>query len=267
MSRIIVFVLLILGIIFSVYLVSQKTQFFSKASIDTTPKNITVSNISERGFTVSWVTDKPSIGIVRYAQDLAYNLTAYDERDQADPQPRGTHFVVLNNLLPQQSYNLKIEEQTLQQTTAMFSENTPPLPTLAFGKLKKGFSEVPQEAIIYLKLPGSTTLSTYITEDGNWLITVSNAKTADLSSYVNVKDGDMAEIWADGAKGSLKNTQIKINSNESLDDLTLSEPVLSSPLPQSASYNSNIGIGNNAPDSANWIEKMLTWFKKILRIN
>lgn len=266
MTKLILLTILILGIIFSVYLVSTRTDFFSKASVDISPKNITVSNISDSSFTLSWITEKPVIGFIKYSIDSSYNLAENDERDAGDPKPRITHFVVLKNLLPQQSYNLKIEEKTLQQSTGPVSENTPPLPFLVFGKLNTGSSEGTTEAIVYLKLPGSQTLSAYTAEDGNFLITASNAKTIDLSSYISVKDRDTAEIWADGAKGSLKHTQIKINSNESIDNLTLGESVLSSPFLQSASYNSNVGIGNNTDKSQSWIQNIVNWFKKILKI-
>lgn len=258
MHRIIVFALLILGIIFSVYLVSQRVGFFSKASPDIFPKNVTFSNISDNGFTVSWVTDKPTIGFVKYSQDSSFNQTEDDERDKNDPKPRTTHFVVLKNLQPEKSYFLKIGEQSFQQTTAPVAEDTPPVPVLSYGKLKKQNGEIPQEVIVYLKLPYSTTLSTYTKDDGNWLITVTNARTADLSSHINVKNGDMAEVWLDdGIERGTKNKKIKISSSEELNDLILDEP-LDKPV-----YDANVGIGSKTSDSTTWIQKILEWFKKI----
>src|SRR5258708_4947124 len=96
MSRIVVFIILTVGLIFSVYLVSQKTSLFSKASVGISPKNITISNISDNSLTVSYVTDKEDIGIVKYSQSYAFENSAYDERDQGgSPKLRNTHYVIL----------------------------------------------------------------------------------------------------------------------------------------------------------------------------
>lgn len=237
MSRlIIIIILLIVGIIFSVYLVLQNTSLFSKAAPDISPKKVAISNISDSSFTVSWVTDKETIGFVKYSQGLSLNETAYDERDEADgAKARITHFIVLKNLSPQQKYYFKItsqdqifglEDQPYEQYTAPVSEQTPPVPVVTFGKIKNGDGEIPQEAIIFLKLPDSTTLSTYPSSDGNFLMTVTNARSMDLSAYVDVKDGDTATVWAEGGReGNLSDTEVLINTNKALDGLTLKKPI------------------------------------------
>ena len=235
MHRLILVIFLIVGIIFSVYLVLQNTSLFSKASPDIAPKNVTVSNISDSSITLSWVTDKETIGFVKYAEDASLNQTEYDERDENGPKMRNTHFVVLKNLTTQKKYYFKIVsqdqvfgdgEKPFEQLTASISEDTPPVPVLTFGKLKKIDGNIPKEAVIYLKLPNSTPITTYTEDEGNYLLTVTNARKADLSSYLEVKDGDEATIWADGGlDGSLSNTQIKINSSKAMEDLILEEPV------------------------------------------
>lgn len=233
----IVVVILIIGLVVAVSLVSQETSFFSKASPDISPKNVTVSNISDSGFTISWVTDKETIGFIKYSDDSSLNQTEVDVRDTSVPKLRTTHFVSLKNLSPKQNYFFKIVsadslfgqgDKPYQQITAPVSEDTPPVPVLTFGKLKKKDGSVPKEAIVYLKLSNSTILSTSTGDDGNYLITVTNARNTDLSFYINAKDGDSAQIWVEaGESGNLQNTQIKISNTKALPDLILGEAVKS----------------------------------------
>ncbi len=233
MHRLIIIILLIVGIIFSVYLVLQNTSLFSKAAPDISPKKVTISNISDSSFTVSWVTDNPTIGFVKYSEDSSLNKSAYDERGGS--QARTTHFVVLKDLKEKQNYLFKISsgDQTFgdgqtnfKTTTAPVTDQTPPVPILTFGKLKKKNGEIPKEAIVFLKLPNSTTLSTSTSDDGNFLFTITNARKVDLSSYISAKDGDLAQIWAEtGDNGNLKDQQIKISDKVSLADLILEEQI------------------------------------------
>ncbi len=235
MHRLVISILLIVGIIFSVYLVLQNTSLFSKAAPDISPKSVTISNISDSSFTVSWVTDNETIGFVKYSEDLSLNKSAYDDRGEGS-KARVTHFVVLKDLSPKQNYLFKISsagqvfglgQNNFEQQTAPVTEETPSLPILTFGKIKKKNNEIPKEAIVYLKLPNSTTLSTSTGDDGNYLITVTNARKIDLSSYIEVKDEDAGEVWVEGGTdGKLQSQQIKINNSQALADLTLEEPVI-----------------------------------------
>lgn len=159
------------------------------------------------------------------------NQTEVDVRDSNGPKSRTTHYINLKNLQASQKYYFKIASQDqlfgdrdkpFEQLTVAVSEETPKVPILTFGKIKKKNGKIPKEAILYFRLPNSTTLSTYIGDDGNWLITVTNARKDDLFSYADVKDGDSATVWAEGGlDGNLSNTQININSKKALEDLVL----------------------------------------------
>ena len=65
----------------------------------------------------------------------------------------------------------------------------------------------PKEGLVYLTIAGGTPLSSYIREDGNWLITLNNARTADLLKYVSYKQaGDEIVIFVQAPEGTAQAT-------------------------------------------------------------
>lgn len=201
--KVIVLILLIIGLLVGLYLVSQQTNLFPKATPLVSPQEVKISNLSDNSFTVSWITpDKPTIGFISYGQS---NLTetASDDRDSGGPKPRTTHHITLKNLVPQTSYFFKISSagqtfdnngKAYQVTTAPTTSDTPPLPQPIFGKVKTADNQPPQEAVVYVEIGEGTFLSSYTRADGNWLVTLNNARIKDLSTYLNPQEGDQLTV-------------------------------------------------------------------------
>lgn len=203
LHKVVILIILTVGLLVGLYLVSQQTNLFPKATPLVSPQAVKISNISDNSFTVSWVTpDKPTVGFVQYGQS---NLTetASDDRDSGGPKPRTTHHITLKNLAPQTSYFFKISSagqtfdnngQSYQVTTAPTTADTPPLPQPIFGKVKTADNKPPQEAVVYVIIGEGTLLSSYTRADGNWLVTLNNARTKDLSTYLNPQEGDQLTV-------------------------------------------------------------------------
>lgn len=208
--------ILIAGLLVSVYLLGQRTGFFGRADISAVPKDIRISNISDNSFTISWITDKPVNGFVSFGTSDELGEIANDDRDVTSPKPRRTHHVTLKKLNPATTYFYKINSGNLtKQTTAPTTKDTPSLPEPIFGKVSPS-----SEAIIYSTIGNSTLLSSYTRDDGNFLITLNNARTKDLNSYVEVLDSDQINLEVKTSDSSIEK-QIKADSRKSAIQLVL----------------------------------------------
>lgn len=233
MTKILVPILLILGLFAGVYLVSQRTNFFSRADISTAPQEIKVTNISDNSFTVSWTSFKATTGFVKYSNSEQLGDTASDDRDSGAQKPRLTHHVTLKNLEPGKEYFYTITSgaegfdnkgQPFRQTTAPTTEN-PPVPPAApvFGKVTRQDGSIPDEVLIYLDLSGGSPLSSYTREDGNWLITLNNARIKDLSNYITVTANDQVNLVVESGDGGKAAVRGQAGDNGSFSKVVLTE--------------------------------------------
>jgi len=103
-KTIIIIVILVLVGILGVLGVSTAKTYLSGASGETMPKNV-LAKVSEDGksATVTWVTDKSSVGIVEYGTNAANLLLRAPESDQAS-----SHTVTLSSLKANQKYYYQI---------------------------------------------------------------------------------------------------------------------------------------------------------------
>lgn len=233
---ILVLIILLIALPVGLYLVSQKTQFFSKAGSDDVPRELQISNISDNSLTVSWITLKPVNGFISYGSSTSLASTIVDDRDQGTPQPRLTHHVTVKSLLPATKYYYKIgsgstllddKGQPFSQTTAPTTVDAPPLADPMIGKVVNEGS-IPTEGIVYIKSVRGTLLSTYLRE-GKWLITLNNARTLDLTQYLTLSGDDVLELSVKTGQQST-DLQAKMKDRESLSVINVGGASASSPV-------------------------------------
>lgn len=226
LHKIIIFILLIGGLLVGLYLVSQQTNLFPKAAPLIAPKEVKISNISDNSFTVSWITpDKQTIGFISSG-------STSDDRDAGGPKPRITHHITLKNLTPATVYSFKISSagqvfddqgKPYSVTTAPTTQDTPPLPQPIFGKIATEDNKPPQEALVYIEIGEGTLLSSYTRTDGNWLVTLNNARVKDLSTYLNPQEGDQLAVTIQaGTEGFVSKATTLAKKNQ-LSSLTLNK--------------------------------------------
>lgn len=228
MSKLLALILLIVGLVVALMLLNQKTGFFSRASISTAPLETRISNISDNSFTLSWVTQKPAIGYVTYGdKEESLDNTAADERDMGAPKPRTTHHVTLKYLLPGTTYYYKItsggesydnQGKPFTQSTAPTTAETPSLPEVLFGNVVKADQTPSLEGLVYASVGESTVISTTVGDDGSFLLTLNNARSQDLVSYVTVGDTDTITVSVQGGSEGQVSQEVqaaeRINSQE-----------------------------------------------------
>lgn len=216
--------ILLIALPAALYLVFQKTQFFSKAGSDDVPRDIKITNISDNSFTVTWWTLKPVGGFVSWGNTSALGKTTTDDRDEGSPKQYQTHHITLKGLTPKTTYYFKIGSgsklygdngKNYTQVTAMTTAKPPAAPDPIFGKVTKSDGAIPPEVIVYARVGQGSLLSGYIRKDGNFLITLNNARTANLNDYINISESDLINLSVTTGDGQETKKSIKAGQRSS----------------------------------------------------
>lgn len=216
----------------------------TKASPDTLPKDIIISNIGDQSVTVSWQTVSETTAFITYGLNSPNEQTALDDRDSDVPSPRFTHHVTISNLIPQTEYSYKIvtgnnnSETNKFKTAPTLSDQSGSKPVI--GSILDRDGQPLKDGIVYLTVSGAVTLSSPIKEYGNFLIPVNQIRTQELSSLFTPEEITFAKITAIGSKGQAT-ALIKLASFDNPigplklgEDVDLSNPNLS-PSPEASS--------------------------------
>lgn len=211
-----------LGIIFiglasGLYLVLREQIFLSQAASDLTAQNITVSNLTDEGATISWQTNSATTSFITFGQNNPSEQTALDDRDVNSPQPHVIHYVTLKNLLPQTHYQFKIISGKVISNVGDFDTAKPltnkSVLTPIIGSVLDENTPL-NEGIAYLTINGAATQSAPVKAGGNFLISLSNLRKSDLSDPYSLTENANAKITIISDKGSASLiTKITANTN------------------------------------------------------
>lgn len=174
------------------------TPLLTRASVSHTPNNVTVTNISDSSFTVTWVTTEPTNGSVRVSG--ATDNLFFDERfaDSTAKTPLSTaayttHMVTVRNLKPETAYTFTIlsngsphvnngKPYEIKTGTAITGLGTGIEP--AYGQITAQNGLPLEGALVYLTPENGQTLSTITKSSGTWVIPLNLVRTEDLSRYI-----------------------------------------------------------------------------------
>lgn len=193
-------------------------------------ERLLISNISDTGASVSWVTASATKGAVRIVPDKQkfplFELTADSHLDDRDAAGRREHFftqhhVTLSDLAPNTTYTYRIYQGWRQVGEGRLrtgsSLSAPSAPNLVYGTVVKADKKTPQiGSLVYLRLhdekqkKSSAVLSTVTNQQGRWSIDMSQLRTAD-GKKVFTYDADTVEqliVSASQQKTVKANTKI-----------------------------------------------------------
>lgn len=194
------------------FLIKNSSNWFFRAGPGETPKQVKITNIADNGFSISWITDAQTSGLVKYGAtsgDLSFS--AADDRDQLSGKTGNffIHHITLKNLKPATVYHFKIisgesafdnNSQPYQVTTGSTISIPPPPNDIAYGTIVEQNGSPAEGVVVYLVLANANTLSTLTKSSGSWVIPLSIARSSDLSSYASYdRDASIEEIFAQGA--------------------------------------------------------------------
>lgn len=220
-------ILLLVGVAGGVYLIKNSNDLRTRASVDEVPRNVQVSNVVHDSFTVSWSTQESTLGYLRWGEDPNYlNNTALDENNK-----KNTHYIQVVGLSASNEYYFEIysnskryvqDERPLMVKTG---KKIAPKPTteIASGKILTSTGLEVDKALVYANISGGNTLSDISSDNGVWLIPISNMRGRDLNNYLRINDEDNLEIFVDaGPLGTAKAT-VKATDADTIPPVVLGE--------------------------------------------
>jgi len=181
--------ILIGGLIAGVILVNSRQGLETKAGPTESPKNVKVSNLGGNTFSVSWTTDTPVTGFLKYSEDPAkINSPAGDIRDQVSgtSQSYTNHYINVTGLNPDKIYYFVIGSGPVLYDDAgkPFQTKTgPPVITpsedIITGKILAQDTNPVNGAIVFVETEGGNTLSTVTKTDGTWRLNLASSRDKD----------------------------------------------------------------------------------------
>lgn len=234
-------VILLLAVMAGVYLTQSKVSFKSGASGDCSPNNLQTTNVTHNSASISFTTTSSCLTSVN-----VNNLTYNNYRSATSH----IHYFEIKHLSEQTDYKFIITSggQSLTQDsyhfrTAITPTNTIPTSNLAWGKVYNADRNTPAVAIVYLNIPGASILSSVVTTDGNWSVSLANtfneSKNNWFSPPLTPVSEDIVVISDDGVITQVTNTT---NNNNPVPDIivgtnSLEAPIIT-PSPQSGQIDS-----------------------------
>lgn len=192
--------ILIGGLVAGIVLVGQKQGLGIKAGPTATPKDVKISNRGSSGFTVSWNSDVPVTGFLKYS-DNPTNLTlpAGDQRDQiaGSTNQYTTHYVDVTGLSADKTYYFEIGSgsQMYNDSGKPYQIRTAPsaavpVEDVISGKIVTAAGTGSSGAMVYVEITGAETLSALTKTDGTWRLALSNARNSngDYVAYDKTKE-------------------------------------------------------------------------------
>jgi len=186
--------------------------FAPRATPQTTPKNLKMTNIKDTSFTVSFMTDEATSGFVKYGKSPdALQTQASDDRDQLSGSvgQYNSHYITLRDLDPDTQYYFTVGTASVPRFDSNgtpFSLKTasrggnPTAAKTAYGTVNAASGAPADGAIVYMNIDGVSELSALVKGSGSWAIPLSNARTTDLSGYANLQQTDLVSIFVQGTQ-------------------------------------------------------------------
>lgn len=251
-------------------------------------ESVIISNLTDTGFTISWTTNTPQEGYVKYGtSDQTLENVGYDEKDSMLSKGKYyQHSVSLSRLQPETDYFFEIISgtSTILDNNSPFSVKTlktlssPPEFKTISGKIT-GLNNM-KDALITVEIEDkdgtgsggkSTKASAIPDEQGNWIVSIGDIRTSDGLDYYNPSDKDNIVISSIGYfnnDSSVKTYSTIGDSDVELKVLQLvsiHEPVKVSKLKDYGVYNASVfnidseGIGGGSLDDLEEIPKTSIW--------
>ena len=203
-----------------------------KASSESFPQQVKITNIDSSSFVVSWITDSQASGAILYGESSSVDKTQKDIRDE-EKEVLGNykiHYVLLDNLKAGTKYFFKISSANKSYTQAgkpyevtTAPEKALPASDIAQGKILTSQGTPGVGAIVYLSLSGAVTQAGLVEENGYWMILLSKTRTDDLQNYLNYDQSAQIEEIFVQAGGQTASAILAAGSDNPAPDIVLGQ--------------------------------------------
>lgn len=204
---------LVIALIIGVIFMGQGGGVFApRATPETTPKNVKVTNVTDTTFTVSFLTDSVTTGFVKYGtEEGKLTLRSSDDRDQLSGtiSEYSLHHITVRNLTPGTNYFYVIgtnggslfdnNGETFSIQTAKRA-GAPSAAKTIYGSVTSESTAPAAGAVVYIKVDGAGDMSALVTNAGGWAVPLSNARTPDGAAYAVIGNETPLNISVQGPK-------------------------------------------------------------------
>src|SRR3989339_638866 len=204
--------ILIGGLVAGVVLVNQRQNLGTRAGPTATPKDVRISNRATNTFSVSWTTDTPTTGFIKYSEDPARITTpAGDVRDQISgtAQSYTTHYVNITGLKADTTYYFVVGSgpQTYTDEGNPFQVRTgpqivPPQEDVITGKVINEAGNPVSGTIVFVEPEGGEVLSGVTRTDGSWRLNLAAARTKEGQVLTYDKEKTILSIFVLATTGT-----------------------------------------------------------------
>ena len=196
-----------------VFLVQNQQIFRIGASPDIAPQDVRVSNISDSSISVSWTTDKATVGSLKWG--VATNQVG-GLMPSEDTTSQNIHLITLTGLEPEKTYYFKTVSDGVDYDNSGIpwqATTGSPLEPSADSKIISGTvmtatGEPSEGALVYLTGTGIATLSTKTTTSGSFVLPIGNLRNSDLTSYADLSTNPILQIYVQAGPSGISNAQI-----------------------------------------------------------
>lgn len=187
----------------------------ARTPAELTPQHITVSNVTDTTFVLSWQTAQPAQGYVDYQTKGGF-ITAYDIRDTEDAIPKvyKTHYIELSHLASGSSVSYTIisgGEYAYRGSVTLAAPVEKPISALPIhGELRTGSGSPTVGTVVTATVHGGTPWSTFIRDTTTWVIPLAYMRTEQGDSLFcavhSCEQGVAVTVTFTGEEGSYTTT-------------------------------------------------------------
>lgn len=209
-------IILVVALIGGVFLIGEGPGVFApRASAETTPRKVRITNVTDSSFTISFLTQDSTPGFVKYGTEAnRLNSQSSDDRDQLTGTvgQYKTHHITVRGLNPNTQYHYELgtgSGASFDNSGTPFTIKTaqrsgaPSAAKTAYGMVNVGAGTPADGAIVYLSIQGVGEMSSLVKATGSWAIPLSNARNIDGSGYATIGDDDVMNVLIQGDQEAL----------------------------------------------------------------
>ncbi|MBU4396812.1 hypothetical protein KKC08_01415, partial [Patescibacteria group bacterium] len=248
--------ILIIVVFVTTYLTKLTAIFTSKASNGCSPISIQITNLTDHSVDLSFLTpEKCSVNLG------INNQLVLDSFQLIEPQSQ-IHYFQVNGLKENSSYQYTIIANGKEIENDQFVISTPakldgPIPdsNLAWGKIIQSNQQPASIAILYLNIPSSAPMSSFVTSEGNWNIPLSISYNTQKSSWFVPPENVEEEIAVLSKDGQVTLVTGNTSNNNPVPDIIIGHGFSSDENNNREQDIGNMPVTQQQPDQA--IEKEL----------
>lgn len=229
---------LIVSLIAGLMMFGEGTGVFApRATPQTTPKNVKVTNITDKSFTVVFYTDESTNGFVKYGtKPDSLKSQATDDRDQLSGGIGNyrLHHVTVRGLTPNTAYSYVLgtaSGSNYDNNGVPFSTRTlappsaaPPTNKTIYGTVSTEAGAPAEGSIVFVSSEGVGEMSALVKSSGSWALALSNARKVDNTGYAELTDDSMVNITVQGVEPTkVSKFTNKISASQPVPEVTLGQ--------------------------------------------